>query len=153
MRIRAFIADRRGSAALAPVFIILAVISLVTVVAALLFTQSVSEHTSAQQASGAAARSAVQAMTSELNMTTLDAVTAQLAAAGNAGYVPAAWIPAGGQSMHVTAVTSPATDTIHVTFTIDIDREHTERTFTVEYRNVGGDPATWAPARTIPEAQ
>lgn len=152
--IRRLIDDRRGSAILAPVFIVLSVILIATVLSSLLFTQSVSERTSAQLASSAATRSAVAAMAAELNTTPLATITAEVTAEGSA-YAPSSWIPAAGQTMHVTRITAPTADTVRITFTVDTGRGERSKAFTVEYRSVPGPtpPQTvWTPARTIQEA-
>lgn len=159
--------DRRGSAALVPVFIILAVLVLATTVSVLMFTQGVAERTAGQTATAAASRSAVAAMTSELNLKPLDQIEAERAAAG-ASYVPESWIPTPHQTLHVTAITSPAPAVIEVTFTVDTPVSRTTAPVTVEYIAVvqrldpdgwvdvpAGTPGAverWVPARTITEA-
>lgn len=157
--------DRRGSAVIAPIFIVLVVITLATVVSALLFAGQVSERVSAQNASGAVTRSAVAAMAAELNTKPLAQITTGLSGAG--GYVPAAWIPSPGQAVRVTAVTGLTPDVIQVTFAAATDRTQ-EITFTVEYRHLPvvlrdgewedaagsdiPDRSVWTPVRTILEA-
>lgn len=153
MTFRRLLSDRRGSAVLAPVFIVLAVIIIATCVSSLLFTRSVSERTSAQNATAAATRSAVAAMTAELNGKPLSVITAELAAQGT-NYLPAAWIPVDGQAMRVTKVTAPTPDTVLVAFSVDARLSPLEKTFTIEYIGAPGpNPAEteWVPNRTVKE--
>ena len=159
--------DRRGSAALVPVFIVLSVLVLASIISALLFTQSVADRTVAQQATASASRSAIAAVTAELNGKPLEQIESERTAAGDA-YVPAGWIPTPQQTMHVTAIAAVSPTVVHVTLTVDTPVSQVSAPFTVEYvtttRLLGPEgwvdvPAgtpdavdVWVPARTITEA-
>lgn len=159
--------DRRGSAALTPVFLILAVLTIATVVSALLFTQSVSERTTAQQETSATTRSAIAAIQAELSTKTPAQLATDVAASGHA-YTPAAWIKAPGQTVKVSTVSNVSATATRVTFTTDIAHATRPQEMTVEYlltplvyqggqwvdAAAGQTPqrSVWMPARTIQEA-
>lgn len=159
--------DRRGSAALIPVFIILSVLVLATTVSSLLFTQSVAERALTQQATAAASRSAVAALTAELNTKPFSQIDAERKAAGT-GYQPKAWIPSAHQTLRVTAITNPSPTTVKATFTVDTPLGEPTEPLTVEFISItqrldasgwtevpsgtAGGVKTWVPARTVTEA-
>lgn len=161
MSVRRLWADRLGSVVLAPVFVVLSVLILATIFGALFTTQSVAESSTAHRQQTSATRSAIAAISAELNTKTLTEMTDAITSGGGE-YTPATWIPAPGEQMAVTSVTSPTADLTQVTFTVSA------RTVSVEYRLVphvfrdGGwvpaqsgdtpERSMWMPARTITEA-
>lgn len=165
MSIRALRQDRRGSAAVGPVFVIISIIILAGIFAALVTTHSVRERSSSSQQMTNTHRSAVAAIGAELNTRTPEQITASVAASG---YTPASWIPATGESMRLTGFVLPAPERAEVTFTFSAGTNLPPRTTTIEYQltpvlrqngewvraTSGTTPerSIWLPARTIPGA-
>lgn len=123
--------DRRGVVALAPVFIILAVLLLATIASTVMFSQSIVASTSKRLSDTAASRSAVAALAAELNTRPLPDISAQAAAAGM--FIPESWIPGADQTIDVTSVTGVDADTVHARFTVTAG---TTRTYTVEFTHL-----------------
>lgn len=144
--------DRRGSVVLVPVFLVLSVVLIGTLVAALITTQSVATSSITRQQLDAVARGAVVAMESELNTKPLP----DIQAAAAASYVPDAWVPRDGETVTVTAVTVATPDVLEVTFQVNISaREREPRAFTVEYHSYPAvtSEGEWvrADAEVVPE--
>ena len=166
MTFRDLIDDRRGSAALAPIFIIVSVLILAALAATLLTGGTVASRSSSQLAQATAERGAIAAVAAELNTNSPAELSAAVAAAADGKYTPAAWIPSPGVTAGVLAAAATSADTTTVTISVDT-AQGPARTILVEYRLIpmrweGGrwvtttagapDRSVWTAVRTLEEA-
>lgn len=148
---RALLRDQRGAVTMAPVYVIVSVIIMATLVAALFTATTALSRSAAQNDMASASRGAITAMQAELNSKTPNQIAGELNTLGPR-YKPGAAISAPDEKIIYHSVTVDP-GRMKVTFTVESSSSFApDRTYTVEYRSTllvqsGGTWVTAAPGQ------
>lgn len=125
-----------GSVAMAPVFVITALVIATTVAATISMASVTAVRGEDQEIVGAAARSATAAVAAELNLRNSPSQVRSGITAG--GYIPPTYLPAATEQITYRSFTERSPGVWELMFRVDAKSQFTRtRTYIIEYRQVG----------------